>query len=762
MPGALDGVRVLDFGQYIAGPLAAMLMGDQGADVVRIDPPGGPRMDSPANATWNRGKRRITLDLRDPGDLATARALVAGADVLIENFRPGAMAALGLGPLESRAANPGLIYVSMPGFAADHPMAGVAAWEGIVGAAANLYTRPVDPVFTAIPISSSYAAFHASVATAMALVARQRDGVGQRIEIPLYDATFTAIGYRAQKRQDATAMSDIPAPGGQMPWFGAHLARDGRYVYFHIANKNARDFITAVGAESWWDAADAPARIAELFATRTAQAWEDLGAQVGTEMAVCTTSAEWLEHPHARASGMVVQVDDAALGTMVQPGVAVWLSETPGAVRESAHALDADRAAVLARAGAPQPTAGSAGGPAPDDGPVPTGVGAPHTPLTALRGVKVLDLCIVLAGPTAARTLGEYGADVIKIDGPPRPSVIGPGGGDPQVGAAFNIEVNRGKRSIVLDLTTQEGLDIFWMLVDEADVVVENYRHGVVDRLGVGYEDVRKRRPDIIYASLNAYGYTGPWAQRPGHEQLGQSVTGMSLRFGGAAAPQLQTVALNDFGTGLIGAYGIGLALLHRERTGQGQRVTGSLAQTACTLQSLFMQDYEGKVWDEPRGQDAKGFGPLHRLYRAADGWFALAAPSSARAGLGGVAGLEAVDPGGDDQALTDALETALRAAPVDHWVAALTAAGFGATPLGTIRAMMDDPYAIGRGLSLTREHQGIGLVQTTGPAPMLSGTPLRVGRPAPAPGADSAAIIAELGLDARLMELIESGAVRV
>ncbi|MCU1689517.1 MAG: putative acyl-CoA transferase/carnitine dehydratase [Jatrophihabitantaceae bacterium] len=756
MPGALDGVRVLDFGQYIAGPLAAMLMGDQGADVVRIDPPGGPRMDAPANATWNRGKRRITLDLHSAEDLEIARGLVAGADVLIENFRPGVMDRLGLGSAASRAANPGLIYVSLPGFAAGHPLAAAAAWEGVVGAAANLYTRPGDPVFTAIPISSSYAAFHASVATAMALVARDRDGVGQHIEIPLYDATFTAIGYRAQKRHDATAMSDIPAVGMQMPWFGPHLAADGRYVYFHIANKNAMDFIAAAGASEWWDAQDAPDRIAALFATRSAQAWEDLGSEVGTEMAVCTTSAEWLDHPHARESGMVAEVQDPDLGAMIQPGLAVRLSETPGAIRGPAHAPDADRDSVAAQARlAARPSS-------PPPAPAASAQGVPHTPLTALRGVRVLDLCIVLAGPTAARTLGEYGADVIKIDGPPRPSVIGPGGGDPQIGAAFNIEVNRGKRSIVLDLTTQDGLDIFWMLVEEADVVVENYRHGVVDRLGVGYEDVRKRRPNIIYASLNAYGYTGPWAHRPGHEQLGQSVTGMSLRFGGEAAPVLQSVALNDFGTGLIGAYGIGLALLHRERTGQGQRVTGSLAQTACTLQSLFLQDYDGKVWDEPRGQDARGYGPLHRLYRASDGWLMLAAPATARSRLEGVAGLESIAGCADGDALADALSTALSAAPVAHWVDALRAADIGATGLGAIRAMMDDPYAIARGLSLTREHQGIGLVQTTGPAPMLSGTPLRPGRPAPSPGADSADIIAELGLDARLAALIDAGAVRV
>src|SRR5512140_2321287 len=116
MPGALDGVRVIDFGQYIAGPMTAMLLADQGADVVRIDPPGGPRHDTPANATWNRNKRSIVLDLKDEADRATARRLIETADVVVENFRPGVMDGLGLGPAAMTTANPQLIYCSLPGF----------------------------------------------------------------------------------------------------------------------------------------------------------------------------------------------------------------------------------------------------------------------------------------------------------------------------------------------------------------------------------------------------------------------------------------------------------------------------------------------------------------------------------------------------------------------------------------------------------------------------------------------------------------------
>src|SRR5262245_48096215 len=165
MPCVLEGIRVLDFGQYIAGPLAGMLLADQGADVIRIDPPGGPMWDTPANATWNRGKRSIILNLKQPDDLAIVTRLVGSADVLIENFRPGVMERLGLGPQAVLRLNPSLIYCSMPGFASDDPRAQVRAFEGVVGAATATYRPHVPesdrPVYTAIPISSNYAAFQA-------------------------------------------------------------------------------------------------------------------------------------------------------------------------------------------------------------------------------------------------------------------------------------------------------------------------------------------------------------------------------------------------------------------------------------------------------------------------------------------------------------------------------------------------------------------------------------------------------------------------
>jgi len=165
MPSVLEGIRVIDFGQYIAGPMAAMLLGDQGADVIRVDPPGGPRWNTPANATWNRNKRSIVLDLKKDADRETARQLIAGADVVIENFRPGVMDRLGLGAAAMTGANPRLIYCSLPGFGADDPRAQVTAWEGVLGAATGAYRmsgggrEESRPVYTVIPYSSAYGAY---------------------------------------------------------------------------------------------------------------------------------------------------------------------------------------------------------------------------------------------------------------------------------------------------------------------------------------------------------------------------------------------------------------------------------------------------------------------------------------------------------------------------------------------------------------------------------------------------------------------------
>ena len=312
----------------------------------------------------------------------------------------------------------------------------------------------------------------------------------------------------------------------------------------------------------------------------------------------------------------------------------------------------------------------------------------------------MLDLGIILAIPSCGRTLAEFGADVIKIDSPHRNPV------------PWHNDVNRAKRSILLDLKSEEGREIFWRLLEDADVVLENFRTGVADKLGIGYEAVRARRPDIVYCSVNAYGQTKDYAERPGREVLVQALTGMQTRYGGEK-PAQNPINANDYATGLGACLGVALALLHRRRTGQGQYVNSALIYGATLMQSSLLQAYEGKQWDEPGGLDCLGRGPLYRAYRASDDWVFMAALAQDLPGcpaLSDLAGLRGAE-------LERALEARFRTRSVDEWVKLLPEAGIAAQRVVLrFEDLMEDPVVIRQGLSLTRLNENQGMVTTTGP----------------------------------------------
>ena len=741
MPGTLDGTRVIDFGQYMAGPMAAMLLGDQGADVVRVDPPGGPRWNVSGNATWNRNKRSIVLDLKQEADRETARQLVAGADVVIENFRPGVMDRLGLGASAMMEANRRLIYCSLPGFAADDPRARVSAWEGVVGAATGAYRAGKGrPVYTVIPYGSAYAAFLCAVTVAIALNERERSGLGQRVEIPLFDATFSVVGARG------LLVNGKPVEEPEFNWSRQLPCKDGRWLMYVANNKRFEAFIQAIGMEQWRAAKLPPRELSQKFEdvmrTRTAQEWEDYIAEIGSEGVICHTSAEWLKHPQALASKIIADYDDPDLGRFRGPGINARLSATPGAVRAPRPKTDAHRAEILKELASPVPLKrGQARFPGGENSSL-----APFSAPSALQGVKVVDLCIILAGPTCGRTLAEFGADVVKIDSPHVKTVL------------RHNDINRGKRSILVDLKTKEGLAIFWKLVDQADVVLQNFRGGVAERLGIDYEQVRARRPDIVYGSMNTFGHIGPYATRPGHEQLGQAVSGMQVRYG-SAKPATAPFAANDYGTGLMACYAVALALLHRRRTGEGQFVDSALAYTATMLQSALLQDYAGKEWNEPRGQEALGSGPLDRMYQASDGWLFLAARPGELARCPELADLA----GRDGATLERELEARMGSRSVAAWVDALTPAGIGAhRVVPSLPELMTDPLTQARGLAITRDHAGFGPITTTAPGMRLSRTPVTPGRPAAKPGSDAASVLSEIGMAGELERLVRERVIAV
>ncbi|HJM89664.1 MAG TPA: CoA transferase [Dehalococcoidia bacterium] len=755
MSGALDDIRVIDFGQFIAGPLTGMLLADQGADVIKVDPPGGPSWDTPANATWNRGKRSLVLNLKDGADIQTARRLIASTDVVIENFRPGVMERLGLGHEAMTAAHPRLLYCSLPGFAADDPRAAQPAWEGVVAAATASYRQGQGsggaPLFTAVPIASTYAAFIASVSIISALYSREHDGRGQHIEVPLFDATFAAIG------ANGLSVRGSEASGGRPKDFGGGIfeCADGRWVQVALAKPHFQQrFAQAAGLADRVDIDRLASELSErdklaamlptLFRERPADEWEALGAQADLPLIKVRSAGEWIDVDHARASATIVDLDDPQLGPTAQPNSPVRLAGADPRDRQPRHALDVDRDSVLANLD---------GGTGEDSQPAEA---QSASRATALEGVTVIDLSQVLAGPMGGRTLAEFGADVVKINPPDEQ-----GAGIRFSVHRYHTDVNRAKRTMLLDLKRPGALDLFWRLLEDADVVLHNFRPGTLERLGIDYATARQRRPGIIYVSITAYGADGPWGGRPGYEPFGQAPTGLSARQGGSDKPLGQPFAVNDYGTGLMSSFAAVLSLFARERTGEGSEAEAALAFTGSILQSPYLIDYDGKQWDEPAGLDATGWGPLQRLYRSneddTDGdWFFLGARDRQLADLARVPGLDGVD-GLSGASLEAELERRFAEGSAEEWCERLVAAGIGAHRLTGIAELMDDPWVIAHGLSLTRAHDNGSEITTVGPVARLSGTPVVAGRPAVSPGADGLAILEGLGLGDEFEALIEA-----
>ena len=753
--GALVGLKVLDFGQYIPGPMLGMLLSDQGAEVIKVERPGGdPARTEPAFSTWNRGKRSIVLDLKTPEGQANAVALAKQADIVIESYRPGVADRLGIGYKALSKANPQLLYCSIPGFGEDSPHRNERGWEGFVSASTGTY-QPYDeteePLFLPLPTASTFAAIVSAVSVGMAVVARDRNGKGQHIEVPMHSAMFSAIGRNLVKLFDIDPPNLDEFPRNVMAHQyeckdGKFLQSQGGYAVF------VGQLMAAAGRPEWVEELESlynvetdpeviqmwKRRFEEMFLERDAKQWEDDIAAANGVGTVCKPVEEWLSHEHALAGKMVIQVDDAQYGIMKQPGVQVRLRGTPGAIQFRAPTLGEHTDEILAelKSNTEKPAIPKSGS---------------ESILHALEGLRVLDLCIVLAGPTCGRTLGEFGADVIKIDDPSRPYNI-PG----------NTDVNRGKRSIQINLKTPEGLEVFYKLLETADIVVENNRKSSLSRLGISFEQMKARKPDIIHASLNAFGYDGPWSERPGWEQLAQATAGIQVRRGGRdGTPKLLPYPMNDYGTGLMGAYAVALAVHERNRTGQGQTVNSGLALTAGLLQSPYFLDYEGYERNEPEGLGVRGFNAKSRLYEAADGWMYFHCPDDfAWSNLTRLSDFSELSAG-DDAALTQSIADVIASKSIDEWSKLINPTGVSVMANRLVEDFRDDEDIRKAGLIVKREHPDFGQAEHLGSVAKLSETPMRVGRPTPLLGAETDDILSEAGYTGEQIESMKlSGAV--
>lgn len=377
--------------------------------------------------------------------------------------------------------------------------------------------------------------------------------------------------------------------------------------------------------------------------------------------------------------------------------------------------------------------------------------------MPALDGIRVLDFTTAMAGPRCAMLLGDFGADVIKIEPPEGDDARRWGvhryGPDGQFSGLF-IALNRNKRSLVLDLKTPRGRHAAEALTATADVIVENYRPGVADRLGIGYATVSDRNPGVVYCSLSGFGQTGPLRERPGLDMLMQAYAGHMSVTGEPGRPSIRNgPSPIDLLAGTSAAFGILLALRERDQTGRGQYLETSLYEAAIEMVAHFVADYTGSGQVPPKSGRYFAFAAPYGVFDAADREFYLGAShQKSFEAVCAVIGREDLisDPRfcGNAERITnrDSLHAELfpifRSRSAAEWVTLLEGAGVPASLVEDLAEVTRQEQMAARELLLPT---GIDNVAMVGVALKMGLTPGTVRRPPPRLGADTAAILAEL-----------------
>ena len=376
-----------------------------------------------------------------------------------------------------------------------------------------------------------------------------------------------------------------------------------------------------------------------------------------------------------------------------------------------------------------------------------------------LNGIKVIDLTQFMAGPFCTMLLADMGADVIKIEKPNGGDDIRRSG-PPFINgesAAF-MGINRNKRSVVIDLKSGEGQSIVRRMAREADVLVENMRPGTMDRMGLGYEDIRKENPALVYCSISGFGTTGPYKDRPGFDLMAQGMSGLMSITGVAGGPPMRNgPPITDLNAGIYAAFGVMNAYVSRLKTGVGQHVDASLLEAGIgyTIWESAIYFATGK----PPGPVGSGhqLSAPYQAFATADGYIMVGGANQANwERLCGAIGRE--DLLEDERfasnalriqkvaLLAETLEETLLLEPTDHWLEALGRAGVPCGPINDLADVYADPQVAARDMVVELEHPSAGTTRNIGIPVKLSETPGSVRTPAPTLGQHTDAILTEHG----------------
>ena len=739
---AYTGTRIVDFSQGMVGPMAAMLLGDFAAEIVKVEPRSGDRLQThPGYQAWNRNKHVVTLDLETPDGMAAARTLIAGADVALFDFGPTRMKALGLDAEALNAAHPTLIHAWMPPYGTTGRWSDLPGHHSLLAALTAMPFRQGawgdTPVHMVLPIAHSSQAVLGATAIGAALFERSKSGVGQAVTVSgLHGSAECAPPMRFE------LIEPLPRgiPPGSNPRYRLYKCADGEWFFLGTLFTNFyRKAFEALELGDLFEVLEqdmlgAREMLIGIFETRPREEWLELLKAHDVPCGPVRRGDAWLGGAVVAEARMRLAFDHPTLGEVAMPAPPARLSATPARVT-----------------GLPKPMS------TPPSWPAKTvGSERPASHAAPLAGIKVLNLGTVIAGAYAGTILANLGAEVIKIEGPEA---------DPfrSDGSQFLV-YNRGVRGLGLDLKQPAARDVFLDMVRSADVVIDNYRLGVRNRLGIGYATLKAINPRIISCSINAYGDTGPWAALPGFDPLMQSEGGMMAAQGGDDDPILYSIAVNDIATAAVVSASVVAALNAREATGEGQEIVSSLLAQSLLYQLGEMVDYAGRPPNDKGGRDCLGLRALYRYYPCADGWIALACDSEAEAAaVGLVLGVElGASPltATRDGELAVRIEMALAPRARDETMDALLAAGAVTTPVRRFDEVLQDPWLWENGHMAPWVHPRLGPAVSARTYADFSRTPGGFTLPTPDLGEHTREVLTQCGVsEDRIAKLLSTGA---
>ena len=768
MPGILDGIRIIDASQGLAGALVTLLLAEQGADVIKVEPPGGDpmRQIEPGFFIWYRSKRSITLDLDTAAGRARLRELLERSDVLVESFPPADSARFELDYTALKAPFPHLIHCKISGYGMDHPWRDRPSIEALVAARTGLYhhqagVRHDGPTFMYCPYANYGAAFTASLGICGALRVRLHSGRGQFVDTSLMDgvAFFTNMLWQ---------WSEMPVP--EFNHFLDHTVPypvwlyecgDGLWLHHMRTDKGnmyalAKVLGIAMPTDATW-LTDAERwkfndQVIAAFKKKTRDQWIPLlrAADIPVEAVMPAETA--FAREQTRVNGMVAEMDDPERGKVTQVGIPIRFAKTSSAIKGLAPRFGQHTEEVTRQIASEAPR------------PLKTSIRKMGCdPRYPLDGITVLDCGEYLAGPFGPMALADLGAHVIKIERPQgdrmRTSVPFP---------PF-MACQRGKQDLAVDLKHPEGLKIFYKLVERADVIHHNQRPGVAERLKIDYETLRAIKPDLIYTHSAAYGTHGPDAMMGGYDQLFAAMCGMEYMGGGEGNPPIwNRLGTVDAGGATLSAIATVMAVYHRDLTGEGQFVDGSLLNAGLWYNSdAFVTDKPGVRRRPTLDPRQTGISAGYRMYETSSGWICVAALFEPEWKLF----CEAVgrpelarDPrygshfGRIDyrEELGAILEPVLKTRTAAEWFERLDRAGVPCevSSQGYWRKFLRDEWCLKSG-RVVEYHQGdlFGNLRQFGKTIRLSETPQVIQGPPPRIGEDTQKILTELGFDAAQQE---------